>query len=416
MKLKKYKKIILILSIIILVVILSLIFLLNYLKYKKYDIYKVEMEKDGFNEYYNNGSASSYQKVTKLEAIKMIFAIINDYKDMGIDLKNDENVINYALKLGILTTTENDSINDKATYIDVIRYISNSNYYILDNQYNTEVTPNFKDYNNYSQLEKVNINDLVSNEIIENSNGKLNGQSKISKGLFNKTILNFYKKIVLTMKYGKIKTDSKDLPSNADEYTFILEDVDNKVYEEEFKKDTSNINVTEPIEYYGEMKEFYISLKEQVEKYYKIVLNIDYRTINVEEFKKNIRSCSIDIIDDYSINKYIDYIKDNQVIMTGKATIQMPIVYKDGFYTRVRTKLEFNIENSKTMDNLIFLDLNSGSNITYKEKNMVLYVDNMLSTTMNDKKPYMKFDFIKDIILDMSKDKVEIKKANKEGT
>lgn len=417
MKLKKKKILkLLILALVILIIASLLVFILNYYKNKEYEPYKEKMETYGFDRLYNNQKATSFQKVTKLEAIKIIIssALDSDKIEGYTMTDNNESWISYALKLGIISTNEQDSINSKATYIDVLRYLSNTNYYVLDNQYNTETKPDFKDYNSYLQMDKINITDMVSNGIIDNSTNKLNGNKYISKGLFNKLVTTFYEKIVLSKKYGTIQTDKDKMPSNSQDYPFILDGIDNKVYEEEFKKDTSG-EIKNPNNYYIDIKEYYDTIRSSCEEYYNYILNIDYRTINEKEFKDKIQKYTVDIISDYTVEKYVNYVKNNKIIMKGKATVQMPIVYNDGFYCRARTKLEVNVIESNTLKNILFLDLSS-KDITYKNKDFTIYVDNLFSFTIDDsKKPLMKLNPIKDILLDISKDSIIIEENNKEG-
>lgn len=419
MKLKKNKKLNLVLLIAFLLVIMAAIyFITKIISYKKYDEYSSKVENYGFNILYNNEMSKSYQSITKLEALKLVLAAsmdsvnINNYVQVGDS--EEEKWISYALKKGIISNDDVDNLNNRVTYLDVIKYISNAKYYILNEMYNTELEPSFKDYNDYEQKDKINIMDMISSGIIDNNTNNFNGQRNLVKGEVNKLVIKFYEKFVIAKDYGTIRDNKEESPSNVADYPFVLKEVDNEVYEQNFNKDTAG-EIIEPVEYYGEMKEYYNLIKETCENYYSIILNVDYRTINEQEFKKAVQKTTIDIIDDYSIKLYVDYVKENQIILSGKATVQMPIIYNDGFYSRARTKLEFTVENSNTMDNILFLDLNSGNKINYKDKKVVLYVDSLLSATLSSNKPYMKLKFIKDIILDMSKNNVTIEELKEEG-
>lgn len=418
MKLRKNRKIKLtIILILSLFVILSIFFVIKVLSYRKYDEYGKKIEYYGFNSLYNNSSVSSYQSISKLEAIKLVIAItlnttnVNEFEQSS----NTENEkwISYALKKGIISSDEQGSIKNRASYIDFIRYLSNAKYYILGETYSTEIEPSFKDIDKYSQRERTNITDLVSSEIIENNESKLKGKSFVNKGIANKLLIQYYEKYILANGFGTIRNDNTEEPSNSNQYPYLLDEVENEVYEQEFDKDISG-EVINPVDYYVDMKDYYTSIKEQCEAYYSLILNVDYRTIDENKFKEDVQKLTMDIIDDYTIKKYVEYVKSNRIILSGKATVQMPIVYNDGFYCRARTKLEINVENSDTMDNILFLDLNSGKKVKYTNKNMIIYVDSLLSSTLESDKPYMKLKFISEILLDVSKDVVIVEVKTEE--
>lgn len=419
MKLAKNKKIklsIIVMS--ILVAILGMIFIMNYIKYKKYDEYGIKIKNYGLNVLYNNSSISSYQKVSKLEAVKLVIAATLNTTDINEFEKSGENEnekwISYALKKGIVANEEKDKLNSKATYIDIIRYISNAKYYILNMQYDYKQEPEFKDYSNYSQDEQISITDLVSCNIISDYKDKLNGKKNVNKGILNQLIIKYYERFIIAKDYGTVRDDNNNAPKNSEKYPYLLNEVDNKVYEENFSKD-ENGDIIDPVNYYGKMKEYYDFIKIQCESYYSAILNVNYATINEKEFKEKVQQYTMDIIDDYTIKEYVEYVKKNKIILSGKATVQMPIVYNDGFYCRARIKIELNIENSETMENVLFLDLNSDKNVKYNKNKLEFYVDSLLSSTLSSEKPYIKLKFIDEILLDLSKDAISFASKSKEG-
>lgn len=399
---KKAKIIVLVVCTIVVILIFAVLFLLKYFKYKQYDPYKDKIEYYGFSDLYNNKMATSYQSVTKLEAVKIIMASaldntnINDFILEGDN--DDEKWQEYALRLGILTNEEKEEVNTKATYIDIIRYISNANYYILNNQFNTEEIPTFSDFNDYKQSEKINISDLVSNKIIENSNSSLNGNRNISKGELNKLVINFYEQVVLSKKYGDLKNNENDMPSNSSEYPFVLNEVENNVYEQEFKLDDET-NFISPKKMYSFEKGNYEQIITVAEDYYNRLLNIDYSTINKDSFMESIKEYTLGNPDEETMNEYVEYVKANKISISGKATAQVPIIYLDGISVRVRMKLEFDIKSSNTKDNLLYLDSTYGDIIEYKDNN-IIYIDAILGYVANSDNVYNDFNVIYDMRTD----------------
>lgn len=418
LKNKKTKTKIIVIVILIVAVAFGLFFGLRVLKFRKYNIYGEKIKKFGFDALYNNSSVTSYQSLSKLEALKLVVASTLNTTDVNTFEKSeqpdDEKWISFALRKGIINTSEKDKMKSKATYLDIIRYISNAKYYVLEVQYDITETPTFKDLDKYSQDEQINIGDLVSSGIISNSKNKLNGNSIVLKGIVNEMIVKYYEKFVVAKDYGSIRDENDKKPANAEKYPYLLKDVDDKVYEEKFSKDVSG-EVIDPIDYYGEMNKYYSAVKERCELYYSKILNINYATINENEFKEEVQKNTMDFIDDYTVGEYIKYVKDNKIILSGKATVQMPIVYNDGFYTRVRTKIELNIENSETTKNILFLDLNADKNIVYNGKSLVFYVDSLLSSTLSSVEPHMKLKFINETLLDISKDVITFENKEEEG-
>ena len=92
------------------------------------------MKTYGFDKMYNNESAKTGESITKSEAIKMILSVAFNTSDIsgfaGEPEENYDNAIwvEYAKYRGIIGDADitKDNANDKATYIEVIRYLANA--------------------------------------------------------------------------------------------------------------------------------------------------------------------------------------------------------------------------------------------------------------------------------------------------
>src|SRR5699024_2310158 len=76
----------------------------------------------------------------------------------------------------------------------------------------------------------------------------------------------------------------------------------------------------------------------------------------------------------YSDSNYVDYVIQNEIKIEGNAKVQMPIIYYDGMRYRVRVKLEFEILNSKTGKDILYMDINN-SKEDYQKQKYIMYVD-----------------------------------------
>ena len=77
------------------------------------------------------------------------------------------------------------------------------------------------------------------------------------------------------------------------------------------------------------------------------------------------------------LKEYVNYVKSNKIIIQGKSTVMFPTIYFDGLEYNVRMKLEFEIKNSNTRDNLLYMDpINSDSTkVKYNNDKYTVYID-----------------------------------------
>lgn len=363
----------------------GIISLINYNKYKPYIGFEETMKTYGFDKVYNNESAKTGESITKSEAIKMILACMfntSDISGFAKEPEGDDNYENaiwveYAKFRGIISDSDinKDNAKDKATYIEVIRYLANAKTKILEKELDSAPNLKVKDLDNYKSDEQVAIEDMIANEIITINTKKINGNKHIFKGQMNELISNFAIKYnTITVNGEKVNINEDKMPSNKDQYPYTLASVDKSVYEKEFYIDDEN-NFKSPKELYTVKKEYYTQIQEIAEGYYDTILNVDYNTINYEDMKDNILQYVL--YGTEGLEEYVNYVKSNKIIIQGKSTVMFPIIYFDGLEYNVRMKLEFEIKNSNTRDNLLYMDpINSDSTkVKYDNDKYTVYID-----------------------------------------
>ena len=363
----------------------GIISLINYNKYKPYIGFEETMKTYGFDKVYNNESSKTGESITKSEAIKMILACMfntSDISGFAKEPEGDDNYENaiwveYAKFRGIISDSDinKDNAKDKATYIEVIRYLANAKTKILEKELDSAPSMKVKDLNNYKSDEQVAIEDMIANEIITINTKKINGNKHIFKGQMNELISNFAIKYnTITVNGEKVNINEDKMPSNKDQYPYTLASVDKSVYEKEFYIDDEN-NFKSPKELYTVKKEYYTQIQEIAEGYYYTILNVDYNTINYEDMKDNILQYVL--YGTEGLEEYVNYVKSNKIIIQGKSTVMFPIIYFDGLEYNVRMKLEFEIKNSNTRDNLLYMDpINSDSTkVKYDNDKYTVYID-----------------------------------------
>lgn len=381
---------------IIVVAISTIIIILSQAKYKKYYEFEESMIKYGFDKMYNNGSSKTNEKVTKSEAIKMaLSAVYNtlDIEGLANSAEGDyENAIwvEFAIRIGVITETDinENNANDFATYSDVIRYFTNAKSKILKLNLDTEDKGIVKDINRYNVDEKFGILDMVNNNIITVNTSKLNVRKNVFKGQVNEIVKNFVEEYnTITIQGEKLNINEDKIPDNAEYYPYTVISVDKKAYEIEFSgKDLEGFK--SPVKLFPEQKEFYQQIKNNTEGYYNYLLNVDYITISEERFKKDLRKYLLFDLDDDIVSKYVKYVKDNRIKLTGSAKVQIPAIYYDGTYYRVRTKIEFRVESSLTEKDLLYRDLVNGKTKIYQDKEYSFYIDTYMSNAFGNKTLY----------------------------
>ncbi len=414
---KKKKVIIFIIILLILVISIITIYFVSMLKYKKYNEYGDLIKRYNYESIYDNASTKSSQYVTKKELLKsVIYTSVkeNDLYDIIPKVRGDsfdDDLLNYAYSRKLVTNEELklDNLNEKANYLDVIEYISKAKQYLLEKSFESSVKPEYSNFNSFTNTQKIYICDLVSCNIIENNTKKIDINKKIRKGELNKIIILYiqYNNLLTSDKNREIETDISKMPSNYQEYPYILKDVKKEVYEQNYFISVSDF-FEDPIELYRDSEIDYDDVVEKAEKYYTALLNIDYTTITVENYKASLENYVSNKLYDNLIENYIKYVKENEIKMSCKVTPQLPAVYSDGFNTRVRLKLDFQIQNTKTRNNLMYLDNSYNMTITYPNDTFTIYIDAILEEVFNSTKSYINPTLLYLQMLEMSYNEISV--------
>ena len=269
--------------------------------------------------------------------------------------------------------------------MEVLSLLSKYKNVVLGKNLDMDSTPNYKDFNRYTNDEQIIIKDMVWNKILDNFDGKLNANRNIVKGELNQLVIRFvekYNTVTLT-EDDKLNINSEKLPYNYEDYTYTLANINKKIYEAKFDYVDVSKSIL-PMDMYVKYKEQLSDWIIMIDDYYNTILNIDYNNFDKESFLQNVNSFVINNYDLETIEKYQKYVIDNKIVIDGSVSVQMPIIYFDGENIRVRTKLQYNIINSDTKENLLFGDLNTVENVTYNENSNVVYIDVKLVSIDDD--------------------------------
>lgn len=394
-------------SISIILAIVIMYFIINVIsesnRYKKYVHYEEKMNAYGFNRLYDNGFANSNESVTKSEAIKMVIGTcLNTFEIEDIAKEPTEKYENaiwvlYAQDMNLIDKGDinKKSQDNKVSYIEVIKYFVNAKAKLLKKNLSIDTDKKLSDLKKYTLDEQNAVVDMLANDILKEVGNKLKGNKNIIKGQLNEIVVNYVEKYNL---FGEnIQNDMSKLPNNALEYAYISSNVEKEVYEIPFKISVSESFVS-PKESFSDIKKYYSQIIQKIEKYYNTLINIDYQTTKVESLKNDLRNLTLLDADEISLNEYIEYINDNKIKIAGTTKVQTPIIYYDGYNYRVRTKIDFKVESSKTKDNLLYGDLNSGHTVRYDNNDNTIIVDVIMGEALNTGTYYIKNTVLDDLM------------------
>jgi len=373
------------------VAILAIIWINNIYILIKYKTYTDKIKTWGLEKLYTNEKATAYQRVTKLDMIRVIVGLSSNLENVsGIYSSNETNFKgeNWVKTAELYNLTESENINKKnykksanigETVITLVKAKANI----------MKLTPSTEDANINSKLlkkikeeDKAYINEAIILGLLDNKSININ--KTLNKGELSKLIVQFSEKTA-ALHYDKnktIETDPKKFPKTYKQYPYILKDIDKGIYDMPLKG-TSAINFNWPNTVYRTRKEIYKQTADRITDCYNTILNVDYKTINVDKLKAVIEKYSL-----YSNNpghyiNYVDYVKNHKIQIKGSIETYLPITYYDGIDYRVRTKITFEVLSSDTQDNLLLPDLMQGGRVTYLDKKYTLYADVALSQSYN---------------------------------
>ena len=381
---KKIYRLIILTVVIIVVALITTVIYTNF-KYSRYIKFENDMNIYGFNNIYDNGSAKTNEKITKLEALKMTISSIYNYSDFNSfyfseEQADDNAFLDIMIDRGIIETSE--GFDKEIKYLDVLEYFVKAKKIYLDEQLK-DYTGKIKGLSSYSLDKQAIVKDIVASEIVELQNESLPLNDVVVKGMLNEIVVNFVQKYnTITVNRDKININPEKLPANSNEYPYTLASVDKAVYEKE------NINVDDDYknstEIFSKVKEEYLYIEEIVNNYLGTILNVDYTNIDETAFKNSIDGLSLFNITDTNYDEYFSYVKENKIQISGTAKVQFPAVYFDGLVYRVRTKINLNITNANTNVNLLFMDIGQLEDVKYEGSAIDTIVDIPLSRYYNN--------------------------------
>lgn len=408
---KKYKRLILLGIILLIILIVICVSIYNFImekKYEKYYKYEEKMDIYGYTQLYSNESSNTSDKVTRIEAVKMVIAAtlnitdISPYMYTEIGEYDGDKWGEYAEDFGILGDFDINADNylDEVDYITVITYFKNAKDILVEGSSIEDYVEEISDLGNYSIEEQIAIKDLLGNNIIIEFDGKLEGNKEIFKGQLNEIVVNYVQELnTITIGDDKLNINPNNTPENNDDYPYTLANIDKSVYEMEFSNVDGLVDFT-PTEVYRYNIDDLPQLVMFVEQYFNIFLNVDYNTISANDFENSLNPYLLYNENTESIENYIDYVKENDIIISGSAEAIMPIFYFDGSTYRIRVKVSFNVENSKTDTNILYYDMNVGGNTIYSDESYEFYIDYAVTEAMNTNYFYLSMNTIFNTIVD----------------
>lgn len=377
---KKYIIPIIVVSILVVIAIVSLIIFLSNKDNGK--IYEEKIKNYGIEKLYNNGTSNKSEYVTKSEALKLIIGTllnvdnVDNYMLGNSVSDNYENAkwVEYAKLSNVISddyiTAQNE--NERISYIDIVKIASNAKNTLLLKNKNEDNSIIIENKDTLTQEEQAALVDLIKDGVIDSKFYAKNYNKDVKKQKFNEFICNLFEKYSGVIPEGEnVINDNKDKPSNYNEYPYILESVEKETYEKS-RFVFSDEDILSPIDSFYKIKNLYPVIKEKVESYYNVILNVNYENITKENFNSSKQNFSIPL--NYSDSNYVDYVIQNEIKIEGNAKVQMPIIYYDGMRYRVRVKLDFEILNSKTNKDILYMDINN-SKEDYQKQKYIMYVD-----------------------------------------
>jgi hypothetical protein len=187
-----------------------------------------------------------------------------------------------------------------------------------------------------------------------------------------------------------------NLPSNAADWPYILEDIPNEMYEMEYREntylgDTFNANEASKSSYY--IRRYMDKWADKIKNYYNIILNVDYREIDdPEAWANQLRpylTTGEDSLAPPEFVKYAKWVKEHRIRVEGWADPEPSMTYvlsglspSEAEEFTMRTYVRFRIIKSDTNEKVI---QDSFSNLNHPKLDIDVwysgYVDMELGTS-----------------------------------
>lgn len=377
------------LILIAILLIIGLIFGIRYLVITlKYKTYSDKMYSYGLASLYDNQKAGSVtQKVNNKEFLKVtVAAIISEKKPSSLNKIDDNEYLEFKEILGVQNLTDN--VTKSEMVINITKFAIT--------MLKLDISPaklemSEKTLAKFTEDEKEIIGQAITMGLIKNKDSEVSN-NYIIKGNLNKIIITLVEKYATvypeTIKFNEegtlekqdvnIVTENAKKPKNYKEFPYIVDNIQNRVYETDFvnKKD---YNYQKPTEVYSMIGNSYGEIASTIRSHFVTLLNVDYENITVEDFLKQLNLDSIYYLEEDDVKDYIDYIKENKIKLKGNAEAMLPIICFSGESYLVRTKVTFEVVNSNTKDNLLYMD----EKTTYEGNKFEFYLDLPMGMTVN---------------------------------
>ncbi|MBP1931822.1 S-layer homology domain-containing protein [Ammoniphilus resinae] len=167
-----------------------------------------------------------------------------------------------------------------------------------------------------------------------------------------------------------------NLPKNYKDYPYIVASIPNEMYEMPYSKRGLPSRMTSA-QLYKNVPEFTDEnvdvWMERISKYYDLIFNVDYRTIDGNWEKKAYEYIHKGANEDYlkkQLKEYREWVQKNQIVIEGWLKPEPTMVYSSFGGYNVRSEFEFKIVSFKQNKNLLYdpfadgMTLNKG--VTYK--------------------------------------------------
>lgn len=208
-------------------------------------------------------------------------------------------------------------------------------------------------------------------------------QSSITQAEFEKMIVQFALKFSTVINQNawrrgneriNLVTNYSLFPNNAELFPYIADILPKEVYEtldfstgtfgfkskEEFIKTVG----TPKSNYYKYLRHLdYAYTEEILTGYFDVILNVDYRTITAESFAEAVNKCYCYSLytelkltsEDEIIKNYVEYVKKNKIILSGKGIPDFSYIYTTMFTSELACKIEVNVINSEIENPKLFM-------------------------------------------------------------
>ena len=218
----------------------------------KYKEYTDKMVSYGYNELYENKKATSVQKVTNSELLKVVIGSIKNDKNISNlyylsnkELSESQNWYEYSEYIGVNSIISKNELDKKATLIDAVMFTVNCIETFIDvNIEATELKMSEKTLNKYTAKEKELIAKAVTLGLIKNKTSELS-KATLIKGELNKLVVSaveeyatmHYKNTIVNENGETVRqnvnlvTDKEKMPENYKDYPYIIDSIDKDIYE-----------------------------------------------------------------------------------------------------------------------------------------------------------------------------------------